>query len=73
MPYSDPLMDGPVIQQAVEAALRGGHAAAGRPRCGVGGGGGRRTGAGDDYWNSIDRYGVDAFARGPRRRRRRRA
>ena len=62
VPYSDPLMDGPVIQHAVDAALRGG----------------TRTSdtftavravasAGADalvmtYWNLVDHHGVDRFA-----------
>lgn len=62
IPYSDPLMDGPVIQQAVEAALRGGTrprdafeataavAAAGVPALVM------------TYWNIVDRYGVQAYA-----------
>jgi tryptophan synthase alpha chain len=62
LPYSDPLMDGPVIQHAVDAALRAGtrtrdvltaveQVAA--------------TGAAVlvmTYWNPIDRYGVERFA-----------
>jgi tryptophan synthase alpha chain len=63
LPYSDPLMDGPVIQEAVHRALSSGtriadvlrtvHAVAG---------------AGVPvlvmtYWNPVDHYGVDAFAR----------
>jgi tryptophan synthase alpha chain len=62
VPYSDPLMDGPVIQHAVEAALRGGT----RP------GDALRTAAvvADagapallmTYWNIVDRYGVQRFA-----------
>ncbi len=63
LPYSDPLMDGPTIQQAVDAALRGGTtardvlrtveavAAAGAPARVM------------TYWNPVERYGVDAFAR----------
>ncbi|MGE5289899.1 MAG: tryptophan synthase subunit alpha [Micromonosporaceae bacterium] len=63
LPYSDPLMDGPVIQEAVHRALVGGTrvadvlsttsavAAAGVPVLVM------------TYWNPIDRYGVDAFAR----------
>ena len=63
MPYSDPLMDGPVIQHAVELALRGGTRtrdlftaveqvrAAGAPALVM------------TYWNPVERYGVDAFAR----------
>jgi tryptophan synthase alpha chain len=62
LPYSDPLMDGPVIQEAVDAALRGGTrtrdvlnaveqvAAGGVPVLVM------------TYWNPIDRYGVDRFA-----------
>ncbi len=62
LPYSDPLMDGPVIQEAVYRALTGGvHvadvlatveavAAAGVPTLIM------------TYWNPVDRYGVEAFA-----------
>jgi tryptophan synthase alpha chain len=62
LPYSDPLMDGPTIQHAAEAALAGGvttqdvlktvEAVA-------------ATGAATlvmSYWNPIERYGVTAFA-----------
>jgi tryptophan synthase alpha chain len=63
LPYSDPLMDGPVIQRAVHAALTGGTkiadvlrtveavAAAGVPALVM------------TYWNPVDHYGVGAFAR----------
>jgi tryptophan synthase alpha chain len=63
LPYSDPLIDGPVIQQAVHRALIGGTrvrdvlhtveavAAAGVPALVM------------TYWNPVDHYGVDAFAR----------
>ena len=63
LPYSDPLMDGPVIQEAVHRALeRGVHvtdvlrtveavAAAGAPVLVM------------TYWNPVDRYGVAEFAR----------
>ena len=63
LPYSDPLMDGPVIADAVYRALRNGtkvrdvfdtvQAIA-------------DTGTAAlvmTYWNPVDRYGVDAFAR----------
>lgn len=63
LPYSDPLMDGPTIQAAVDAALRGGvttkdvlataEAVA-------------RTGAPTlvmTYWNPVERYGTERFAR----------
>jgi tryptophan synthase alpha chain len=63
LPYSDPLMDGPTIQDAVHQALVGGTriadvlrtveavAATGAPTLVM------------TYWNPIDHYGVDAFAR----------
>ena len=63
LPYSDPLIDGPVIQEAVHRALTGGTsvrdvlhtveavAAAGVPALVM------------TYWNPVDHYGVDAFAR----------
>jgi tryptophan synthase alpha chain len=62
LPYSDPLMDGPTIQAAVEIALRQGTttrdvlatveavAATGAPTLVM------------SYWNPIERYGVEAFA-----------
>ena len=62
LPYSDPLMDGPVIQRAVEAALAGGvritdvldvvrHVStSGAPTLVM------------SYWNPIERFGVDKFA-----------
>ena len=62
LPYSDPLMDGPVIQEAVHRALTGGVrvpdvlrtveavAGAGVPALVM------------TYWNPVDRYGVQAFA-----------
>jgi tryptophan synthase alpha chain len=62
LPYSDPLMDGPTIQQAVVRALDGGStvahvldtvaavAATGAPTLVM------------SYWNPIERIGVEAFA-----------
>ncbi|HEV3169873.1 MAG TPA: tryptophan synthase subunit alpha [Actinocrinis sp.] len=62
LPYSDPQMDGPVIQRAVEAALEAGTvtpdvlrtvegvAAAGAPALVM------------TYWNPVERYGVERFA-----------
>ena len=62
LPYSDPLMDGPTIQQAVEVALRAGTstddvidtvrsaAAGGTPALVM------------SYWNPIERYGAQRFA-----------
>jgi tryptophan synthase alpha chain len=62
VPYSDPLMDGPVIQHAVEAALRGGarpqhalEAAAAVARVGA-------PALVMTYWNPVDRYGVARLA-----------
>jgi tryptophan synthase alpha chain len=63
LPYSDPQMDGPVIQRAVEAALAAGTvtpdvlrtaeavAAAGAPALVM------------TYWNPVERYGVERFAK----------
>src|ERR1700733_12236607 len=63
LPYTDPLMDGPVIQEAVHRALTAGVrvsdvlatveavAAAGVATLIM------------TYWNPVDQYGVDAFAR----------
>ena len=63
LPYSDPLMDGPVIAEAVHRALARGTkvadvlrtveavAATGVPVLVM------------TYWNPVDRYGVRAFAR----------
>lgn len=64
LPYSDPVMDGPVIQRAAETALAGGL----RTRDVL-----RTVQAAAEYsdvpvlvmtyWNPIERYGVDALAR----------
>ena len=63
LPYSDPLMDGPVIQEAVHRALTAGTrvsdvlrtvqavASAGIPTLIM------------TYWNPVDQHGVSAFAR----------
>ena len=62
LPYSDPLMDGPVIQTAVQRALEAGTStrdvlatveavAAHAPVVVM------------TYWNPVERYGVEAFAR----------
>ncbi len=63
LPYSDPLMDGPVIQQAVDGALRAGtrtadvlHTVAALADRGV-------TAVVMSYWNPIERYGAQRFAR----------
>lgn len=62
-PYSDPVMDGPVIQRAGEIALAGGVRPADVLRTveAV-----ARTGTPAVvmlYWNLVERYGVEAFAR----------
>jgi tryptophan synthase alpha chain len=62
-PYSDPVMDGPVIQRATEAALAGGVRAADVLRTVE-----QVASAGAPvvimtYWNPVERYGVDRFAR----------
>ena len=48
LPYSDPVMDGPVIQRATEVALAAGVRVGRRAAHGRGGGRGRRAGGGDD-------------------------
>ena len=61
-PYSDPVMDGPVIQEAAEISLKGGTNAADvfaalktATDTGV-------AAVVMTYWNPIERYGIDAFA-----------
>ena len=64
LPYSDPLMDGPVIQAAADQALRGGTTPADVISIA---GDVAQTGAATvvmSYWNPVERFGVDAFARG---------
>ncbi len=63
LPYSDPLMDGPTIQAAVDAALRQGCTTTDVLRTveAVAG-----TGAAAlvmTYWNPVERYGVERFTR----------
>ena len=62
IPYSDPVMDGPVIQEAAEISLKGGTGAADvfaalktATDTGV-------AAVVMTYWNPIERYGVDKFA-----------
>jgi len=62
LPYSDPLMEGPVIQRASEAALRAGT----RPRDVIDAVG-QVAAAGAPvlvmtYWNPVEHYGVERFA-----------
>lgn len=63
LPYSDPILDGPVIQRAGALALRRGVRtrdvfAAVEAVAATG-----TTPVAMTYWNLVDRYGVDAFAR----------
>ena len=63
LPYSDPLMDGPVIQAAADRALREGTTPADVIAVA---GAVAQTGAATvvmSYWNPVERYGVDRFAR----------
>ena len=62
LPYSDPLMDGPAIQPAVDVALRGGTTIADVLRTVRGRRRHRRPTLVMTYWNPIDRYGVERFA-----------
>ncbi|MEI7539898.1 MAG: tryptophan synthase subunit alpha [Actinomycetes bacterium] len=62
-PYSDPVMDGPTIQEAAEISLRGGTGsvdvfAALKTASATGVAAVVMT-----YWNPIEKYGVDAFAK----------
>ncbi|WP_034269318.1 tryptophan synthase subunit alpha [Actinospica robiniae] len=62
LPYSDPQMDGPVIQKAVQAALDAGVTTLDVLRVVEGA---AATGAPTlvmSYWNPIERFGVDRFA-----------
>ncbi|RZQ60006.1 tryptophan synthase subunit alpha [Amycolatopsis suaedae] len=63
IPYSDPVMDGPTIQAAADAALVGGFRLRNLFEVveSVSARGGRAVVM--TYWNPVRRYGVDAFAR----------
>jgi tryptophan synthase alpha chain len=63
VPYSDPGMDGPVIANAAEVALRGGVRVRDTLAAveAISAAGGRAVVM--TYWNPVLRYGVDAFAR----------
>ncbi len=71
MPYSDPVMDGPVIQRAADVALRGGvrirdlFTSIEALRAGADAEGGSRSVPVlvMSYWAPVLAYGVDAFAR----------
>jgi len=62
VPYTDPLMDGPVIAQAADQALRSGFRFVDLLRCveAVVDAGGKAVVM--SYWNPVLRYGVDRFA-----------
>jgi len=63
LPYSDPLMDGPVIQEAVHRALTAGVRVADVLRTVEAVAGSGVPVLVMTYWNPVDRYGVTAFAR----------
>jgi tryptophan synthase alpha chain len=63
LPYSDPLMDGPVIQEAVQAALSAGTRVADTLRTVEAIAGAAVPALVMTYWNPVDHYGVTAFAR----------
>jgi tryptophan synthase alpha chain len=62
VPYSDPLMDGLVIQHAVEAALRAGATPADAIAAAAAVSATGTPALLMTYWNLIDRYGVERFA-----------
>lgn len=62
-PYSDPVMDGPVIQRASEIALAHGVRSADVLRSVEAVAQAGAPGILMTYWNPIERYGVDRFAR----------
>jgi tryptophan synthase alpha chain len=63
LPYSDPVMDGPVIQEAADRALAGGVRVADVLRTVEAAAGTGAPVVVMTYWNPIERYGVAAFAR----------
>ena len=62
VPYSDPGMDGPVIQEAVEVAVRAGVGMADVLRAVAAVAEAGAVPVVMSYWNPIERYGVDRFA-----------
>ena len=62
VPYSDPLMDGEVIQQAADAALRAGTRVRDTFRAVAAVADEGAPALVMTYWNVIERYGVDRFA-----------
>jgi tryptophan synthase alpha chain len=63
VPYSDPGMDGPVIQQAVDAAVRAGVGMRDVLRAVEAVADAGAVAVVMSYWNPIERYGVEHFAR----------
>jgi tryptophan synthase alpha chain len=63
LPYSDPVMDGPVIQRAADRALAGGVRVADVLRTVEAVAGAGAPVVVMTYWNPVERYGVEAFAR----------
>jgi tryptophan synthase alpha chain len=63
LPYSDPLMDGPTIQDAVHRALTNGTRIADVMRTVEGVAASGAATLVMTYWNPIDRYGAERFAR----------
>lgn len=62
VPYSDPGMDGPVIQQAVDVAVRAGVGMADVLRAAEAVAAAGAVPVVMSYWNPIERYGVERFA-----------
>lgn len=62
VPYSDPGMDGPVIQQAVDPAVRAGVKISDALRAVQAISDAEAAAVIMSYWNPVDRYGVDRFA-----------
>ena len=63
LPYSDPTMDGPTIQAAADQALRGGTRTKDVLRTVEAAASHGITPLVMTYWNPVERYGVDRFAR----------
>lgn len=63
LPYSDPLMDGPIIQRAVDAALRSGTTTGDVLRTVESLASRGITAVVMTYWNPVERYGAASFAR----------
>ena len=63
VPYSDPGMDGPTIQQAVDVAVRAGVGMSDVLRAVEGVAAAGSVAVVMSYWNPIERYGVARFAR----------